>query len=135
MKNDNIISSSHYGHRPWWFRAVNNTWKTTYPLGTCPDLSKDSLIRAARRATGLKYFGKDFIDEPLERLLYSIKEEAELHPIGTFITRQRMINLLSTRLRAEDIFRRHPSILDQRLLPAWVILGLQRTGTTTRACA
>jgi hypothetical protein len=130
VKNDNIISSSHYGHRPWWFRAVNNTWKTTYSLGTCPDLSKDSLIRAARRATGLKYFGKDFTDEPLERLLYSIKEEAELHPIGTFITRQRMINLLSTRLRAEDIFRRHPSILDQRLLPAWVILGLQRTGTT-----
>jgi len=75
-------------------------------------------------------FGKDFWDEPLDRLLLSITKEAELHPIGTFITRQRMINLLCVRLRAEDLFRRYPEILDQPVLPTWVILGLQRTGTT-----
>jgi hypothetical protein len=130
VKNGNIIRSSQYGHCPWWFRAVNNAWKTTYPLGTWSDLSKDSLIRAARKATGLQNFGKDFMDEPLERLLDSINKEAGLHPIGNFITRQRMINLLCTRLRAEEMFRRHPAILEQSLLPAWVILGLQRTGTT-----
>lgn len=74
--------------------------------------------------------GADFWDEPLDRLLYSIRAEAGLHPIGYFITRQRMINLLAARLRAEALFRRYPEILDQPLLPAWVILGLQRTGTT-----
>lgn len=130
MKNDNIIRSSQYGHKPWWFRAVNNAWKASYHLGARPDLTKDSLIRAARKTTGLQNFGRDFTDEPLDRLLYSIKEEAGLHPIGTFITRQRMINLLCTRLRAEDLFKRFPAILEQPLLPAWVILGLQRTGTT-----
>lgn len=130
MKSDKIISSSHYGHRPWWFKAVNTAWKSTYPLGTRSDLSKDSLIRAARKVTGLHNMGKDFLDEPLDRLLYSIIEEAGLHPIGNFITRQRMINLLCIRLRAEDLFRRFPAILEQPLLPAWVILGLQRTGTT-----
>jgi hypothetical protein len=130
VKNDKIIKSSHYGHKPWWFQAVNATWKTTYPLGTRSDINKDSLIRAARKATGLKYFGKDFLDEPLERLLYSIREEAGLHPVGNFITRQRMINLLCVRLRAEELFRKYPAILEQPLLPAWVILGLQRTGTT-----
>jgi len=109
---------------------VNSVWKITYPAGTRSDLSKDSLIRAARKATGLQNFGTDFLDEPLDRLLYSIREEAGLHPIGNFITRQRMINLLCIRLRAEDLFRRYPAILEQPLLPAWVILGLQRTGTT-----
>lgn len=130
MKNHKVIKSSHYGHRPWWFRALNNTWKATYPLGTRSDLQKDSLIRAARNATGLQDLGKDFWDEPLDRLLYSIREEAMLHPIGYFITRQRMINLLAVRLRAESYFRRYPGILDQESLPVWVILGLQRTGTT-----
>lgn len=110
--------------------ALNNTWKAAYALGMRPSLTKDSLIRSARKATGLQDFGKDFIDEPLDRLLFSIKEEAGLHPIGNFITRQRMINLLCTRLRAEDLFKRNPAILEQPLLPAWVILGLQRTGTT-----
>jgi hypothetical protein len=130
VKNDNIIRSSHYGHKPWWFRAVNNTWKASYSLGTQPDLTKDSLIRAARKATGLQNLGKDFMDEPLDRLLYSLKTEAGLHPIGAFINRQRLVNLLCTRLRAEDLFKRNPAILEQPLLPAWVILGLQRTGTT-----
>ena len=125
-----IIRSSHYGHKPWWFKALNMAWKSTYPLGTRSDLDKDSLIRAARKATGLHDLGKDFLDEPLDRLLYSIREEAALHPIGNFITRQRMINLLCIRLRAEELFRRYPAILEQPLLPAWVILGLQRTGTT-----
>jgi hypothetical protein len=130
VNNDKIIKSSHYGHRPWWFKAMNKAWKATYPLGTKPDLNKDCLIRAAKKATGLQDFGKDFQDEPLDRLLHSINEEAGLHPIGNFITRQRMINLLCVRLRAEDLFRRYPVILEQPLLPAWVILGLQRTGTT-----
>lgn len=130
MKNDKIIKSSHYGHRPWWFKAVNWAWKSTYLLGTQSDLGKDSLIHAARKVTGLHNFGKDFWDEPLDRLLFSIREEAGLHPIGNFITRQRMINLLCVRLRAEELFRRYPAILEQPLLPAWVILGLQRTGTT-----
>ncbi len=130
MKNDKIIRSSHYGHKPWWFKAMNGAWEATYFLGTRPGLDKDSLIRTARKATGLHDLGKDFLDEPLERLLFSIKEEAQLHPIGNFITRQRMINLICIRLRAQDLFRRHPEILEQPLLPAWVILGLQRTGTT-----
>jgi hypothetical protein len=130
LKNDIVIKSSHYGHKPWWFKALNKAWKSTFFLGTRTDLDKDSLIRAARKATGLHDLGRDFHDEPLERLLFSIKEEAGLHPIGSFITRQRMINLICIRLRAEELFKRYPDILEQPLLPAWVILGLQRTGTT-----
>jgi hypothetical protein len=63
-------------------------------------------------------------------LLLSLNQEAALHPIGLFISRKRMINLLSVRLRAEYWFNKHPEILDQEILPTVVIIGLQRTGTT-----
>ena len=130
MKTDTIVKSSHYGHKPWWFKALNSAWKSSYSLGTESKLDKDSLIKAARKTTGLHDFGKDFREEPLDRLLLSIEQEAELHPIGRFITRQRMVNLLCVRLRAEELFKKFPEILDQPQLPVWVILGLQRTGTT-----
>jgi hypothetical protein len=90
----------------------------------------DGLIRASRKATGLTDFGKDFDDEPLEKLLWSINNEAELHPVGRFISKQRLVSLLNIRLRAEEMFLRYPEILEAPLYPAWVILGLQRTGTT-----
>jgi hypothetical protein len=130
VKNGTVIKSSHYGHKPWWFKALNKTWRSTYPLGTQSNLYKDSLISAAKKATGLTDFGKYFWDEPLDRLLVSMRQEADLHPVGAFISRQRMVNLLAVRLRAEELFRRHPEILEQPVLPTWVILGLQRTGTT-----
>mgnify|MGYP001821764644 CR=1 FL=1 len=115
---------------PWWFRALNKTWKASYFLGTEIKLDKDSLIRSAKKATGLSDLGKDFWDEPLDRMLKSINEEARLHPVGRFISRERIVNLLSNRLRAEYFFKKHPGILEQDLYPVWMIAGLQRTGTT-----
>ena len=87
-------------------------------------------MKAAQKATGLSDFGKDFWAKPLEVMLKSLHEEAGLHPIGRFITRQRIINLLSVRLRAEHYFKSYPEILEQELYPCMLIIGLQRTGTT-----
>ena len=130
MAETNNIRAEHYNRQPLWFTAINSVWKSSYPLGTRSSLDKDSLIKAARRSTGLKDFGTDFWEEPLDRMLASIREEARLHPVGQFITRQRLIQLLSVRLRAEDWFRKHPEILEQPLYPVILIIGLQRTGTT-----
>ena len=38
--------------------------------------------------------------------------------------------LLKNRLRVEDLLRRHPEILDDRIVAPIVICGLPRTGTT-----
>jgi hypothetical protein len=130
MNSDRITHSGNFEKRPLWFSLLNSSWKTTYFLGTKIKLDKDELIKAARKVTGLDDLGKDFSDEPLVKLLRSVNEEANLHPVGRFITRQRFISLLSIRLRAEYFFRRYPEILDQPLYPAWIIIGLQRTGTT-----
>lgn len=124
------IHASDFKKMPFWFNGLNQLWKTTYPLGSKIKLEKDDLIRSARKSTGLKDLGKDFWDEPLEQLIQSINEEANLHPIGRFITKQRLINLLSTRLMAERWFSKKPEILDQPLYPVFMIAGLQRTGTT-----
>jgi hypothetical protein len=115
---------------PLWLSLLNNSWEISYPLGTKIRIEKDELIKAARKKTGLNDLGKEFDDEPLSRLLRSVNEEARLNPVGRFITRQRFVSLLSMRLRAEYYFHRYPEILEQELYPAWIILGLQRTGTT-----
>ncbi len=115
---------------PGWFRAVNSIWRESYFLGTKIKLEADDLLKAAKNRTGLTDPGKDFFDEPLKRLLTSIEQEANLHPIGRFIARERFISLLAIRLRAEYYFRKYPAILEQEIYPAWIIIGLQRTGTT-----
>lgn len=131
MGNDHKVVSPHdFIRMPRWFRALNRTWKASYRLGTEISLDKDSLIRSARKATGLHDFGKDFHDEPLDRMLWSIEHEAMLHPVGRFISRERIVNLLANRLRAEYHFKKYPEILEQELYPVWMIVGLQRTGTT-----
>jgi len=124
------IHSVNFNKKPGWYRIVNRTWESLYGLGAEVILSKDKLIKAARKSTGLSDFGPDFWEEPLDHMLYSINGEADLNPIGKYITKKRLENLLAIRLRCEWWFKKHPEILDQPLYPVFLIIGLQRTGTT-----
>ena len=124
------VSSIHFKNKPSWLRLINGAWESSYFLGTKIRLDKDHLIKLARKQTGLHSFGNDFWEEPLDILINSINHEAELHPVGRFITLKRLTGLLATRLRAENWFRKYPGILEQELYPVSLICGLQRTGTT-----
>ena len=130
MKPGRIITSTDFMNQPQWFKTLNMLWKRSYPNGTVPQLNKDDLIKTARSKTGLNDLGKDFWDEPLDRLIESLNNEARLHPIGYFISNKRLMNLLNVRLRAEHWFKKFPEILEQEVYPPLVIAGLQRTGTT-----
>jgi hypothetical protein len=130
MVHQGTVASISYKNMPAWFRLVNSAWKSSYFLGTKINLSKDHLIKLARKKTGLHSFGKEFNEEPLERLIDSIHHEADLHPAGRYIARERLAGLLAIRLRAENWFRKYPEILEQELYPVSLICGLQRTGTT-----
>lgn len=130
MNSERVVNATDFSHTPRWFNVLNRVWEKTYPIGSRPSLKKDELMQTAMRLTGLNDFGKDFWDEPLDRLIASMKDEARLHAIGYFISRNRLINLLSVRLRAEKMFREFPAILDQEIMPPVIIVGLQRTGTT-----
>jgi hypothetical protein len=93
-------------------------------------LEAESILAEARQKTGLDDFGDDSFREPMERLLRSMEEEAELSATGRAMQRARVVGLLVNRLRAEDHFRRFPEILDEELGEPLVIVGLARTGTT-----
>ena len=99
-------------------------------FGIGESLDPDAMIAAARKRTGLRNFGDDCFIDPLCRLVESINEEACLTPTGRLIQRQRMVDLLTNRLRAEDLLRRHPEIHDLDLGQIILVAGMQRTGTT-----
>lgn len=130
MTSSRTVNAHDFLKQPKWFSVMNAAWKRSYPLGTKPSLDKDDMIRAARNGTGLRDLGKDFQEEPLDRLILSLDQEARLHPAGLFISRKRIINLLRVRLLAEYWFKKYPEILDMKVYPPRVIIGLQRTGTT-----
>jgi len=93
-------------------------------------LDEASVIDEARRKVGLSDFGDECFRVPMRMLLASLDTEAALTPIGRFVQRQRIVDILVNRLRAEDHFRRHPEILEETITKPLVIVGLPRTGTT-----
>ncbi|MEM6723291.1 MAG: sulfotransferase [Bacteroidota bacterium] len=105
------------------FNALNG-------FGAVSKLDADRLIRKAKKQTGLHDFGSPGLEEPLHRLIESINQEAQLHAFGTMITENRLLGILKTRLKAQQLFDQHPDILDRELPPLVVIAALQRTGTT-----
>ena len=90
----------------------------------------DELVAAACAIDGLQDFGDDSYREPLEQLCWSLQHEARLNAIGGPILRQRVVDILATRLRVEDYFRRFPEIVEEDIVEPLFIVGLPRTGTT-----
>jgi hypothetical protein len=129
-------TSRNYTHpyRPWGIRLANAVLPLLSRLGLPPGMAKplssEELTRAARRRNSLEDFGDPGFRLPLDVLLDSINEESRLHPVGKFITRERLVNILGNRLRREYWFSRYPEILEEDVEAPLVITGLQRTGTT-----
>jgi hypothetical protein len=94
------------------------------------DFDVDDVVAAARAADGLADFGDDSYREPLERLLWSLEHEAELNSTGRQVLRQRMVDILATRLRVQHYLQRFPEIRDEDITQPLFIVGLPRTGTT-----
>jgi hypothetical protein len=88
------------------------------------------LLDEATRATGLEDFGDPAFHEPFSRLCAALDREGGLNAAGRAAQRQRLIDTLITRARAEHWFARHPEILGERIAAPLVIVGLPRTGTT-----
>jgi hypothetical protein len=90
----------------------------------------DRVVADARDVDGLSDFGDDSYREPLEKLLWSLQHEAQLNAIGRPVLRQRVVDILSTRLRVQAYLERYPEIREEQILEPLVIVGLPRTGTT-----
>jgi len=90
----------------------------------------DAVVADARAADGLADFGDDSYREPLERLLWSLEHEARLNATGHAVLRQRVVDILATRLRVAYFLRRYPEIREEEITAPLFIIGLPRTGTT-----
>jgi hypothetical protein len=95
-----------------------------------PSLELEAILAESQRRAGLDDFGDPAFLAPFERLLHSLREEADLNSVGVAMQFERNVGLLVNRLRTEDAYRRHPEIADEVLERPLVIVGLARTGTT-----
>ena len=93
-------------------------------------LSSEKVIAEAIARAGLDNFGDTFFMEPMERMLESLRTEANLSEGGTYGQYERTVALLVNRLRTEQAFSDHPEIAAEVINAPVVIVGLPRTGTT-----
>lgn len=94
------------------------------------NLEADALLGHAMRATGLDDFGDPWFRQPLDVLLQSLREEAQLNAAGEFAAEKQFHKVLKDRLWAQMWFKRHPEILDRAIPRPVVIVGPMRSGTT-----
>ncbi|HEY3844834.1 MAG TPA: sulfotransferase [Acidimicrobiales bacterium] len=93
-------------------------------------LQPDELRRAAEVCTGLSDFGDSWWEEPFRRLCASLDDEAQLHLPGRLRTRGELQLILQNRLRLVDLWKREPTVNDERVHAPIVVTGLGRSGTT-----
>ena len=132
MGKRDFVTSTDYKHpyRPFPIRVFNILGRSSRKLGLSDRLEAESLVRHAKRKTGLADFGDDGHVKALEVLVKSINDEARLTATGRLIQKSRLTGALVHRLRIEELLRIHPEIHDIDLGTIMLITGLQRTGTT-----
>lgn len=124
------MSAAFTPYRPRAIALLNLLGRLLARLGLRHSLQVDTLLAAARRKTGLRDFGDESFLPALRTLADSIDREAQLHPFGRWVIRNRLIDILATRLRVQALLQQHPEILERPITAPLVIAGLQRTGTT-----
>ena len=91
---------------------------------------EDVLQEAERRTGGLRDFGSAPFREPLQRLVASLNEEANLNDIGGIIASERMLTHVVNRLTYVRDRAQFPDIENEQIVQPVFIVGLPRTGTT-----
>ena len=93
-------------------------------------MTEQAVLDAARARTGLEDFGLEDFRERLRVWLTSFEEDTGLGPLGRATMFGEAVRYASSRLRVEDLIRRHPEILDVPIDRPILIAGLPRSGTT-----
>ncbi len=110
--------------------ALDSTSHRPYTRGSVTaQFDQDALLEEARHLTGLSDFGPPEFREGLAMLVKTY-QAAPLSERGQRRNRRRLVELLSTRLRIQDGWHRHPEILDRQIAKPMVLTGLPRSGTS-----
>jgi hypothetical protein len=92
--------------------------------------SEEAILGAARAETGLSDFGAEDFRERLAVWIEAIEEDGNASSVTRVNLFQMMVRYAATRLRVEDIVKRHPEILDIAIDRPIIVAGLPRSGTT-----
>jgi hypothetical protein len=95
-------------------------------------LQSEALCSEAKRRTGLKDFGEPPIEPALSILVESLELQADLHPLGRFLMRIHLLELLETRLRLVQAWKRQQlGVLEAALIQRPIfVTGMPRSGST-----
>jgi Sulfotransferase family len=94
-------------------------------------LQSEALCAEARRRTGLEDFGDPPIEPALSILVNSLELQADLHPLGRFLMRVHLLELLETRLRLVQAWsERSQARLGSPIQRPIFITGMPRSGST-----
>ncbi len=94
-------------------------------------LESGALCAEARRRTGLEDFGDPPLEPALSNLANSLERQADLHPMGRFLMWVHLRELLETRLRITEVWRRQLRDLDDSPIARPIfITGIPRSGST-----
>ena len=124
------MSASPSPVRPAWVDGVNALGANLGGAEHLIALDADSLVAAARAATGLDDFGDDGWQEPFAVLTDALAREAKLNTVGRLLTRAELVRVLANRLRLVDLWKREPEILAGQVRAPIFIVGTARSGTS-----
>ncbi|MDB4542930.1 sulfotransferase [bacterium] len=94
------------------------------------DLSADSILGEARRATGLIDFGPEDFLERLHLLCNEWDQDKDLLTLGRLSLRNKLLQHAKNRLLIQSVLQRHPEIHQVEIAAPIVVAGLPRSGTT-----
>ena len=93
-------------------------------------LDEQTVCAAATKQSGLEDFGDPYYRQGLLQLLDLAEKDANLHPLGRYMTHEIVVNYLVQRLWLVETRKKEPEIFKQPLRPPLIIIGLARSGTT-----
>ena len=112
---------------------VGTRWRRIgKPLGQwLLPLSDERLCEQAKKRTGLEDFGDPPVKPALRALVQSLETQADLHPIGRFLMRGHLCQLLANRLRLAEAWKQEREAIENSPVrqPIFVV-GMPRTGST-----
>lgn len=93
-------------------------------------LTKETVLAAARDATGLSDFGPEDFHERLDRLISEWNGDTRAFALKRAFLLNYAIRYASNRLLIHDLLKRHPEIHDEPIERPIMVVGMPRSGTT-----
>jgi hypothetical protein len=95
------------------------------------NFNSNAMLKAASSRCGLYHFGEHYFKPALDKFIQSCIEDGYVTELGLVSIREAIVNILVKRLRFEEDLRKHPEILEGKIVSPLVILGSPgRVGST-----